>query len=365
MRFYFFAIVCFVLITTYVLFYFYNTNNFQERPPRVSQETGANRTKNVIFLVLDGVGAKYLQGIDSGSLSLNGVHVKKAELSGFFKSASAFAKAEQPFTETTSAHSIFYIGGDCNREWEDIKDCVDDSGLTTICDFYRSKGYICIMISEAGDFREARIDFDVAFYDSNFWDFQIELNSSSKELSEIAYFLETRKNIANEKKANHRNDENLYIDYSNFIIETDALLVSFMREKFPHVKFFLFSNAKGADLCGHRFNVKSYISCIEGLNNELQELLHMKDENTVFFITADHGMIFDCVKCKGYHAKDQKNIFASQIPFIYAGSEKISLRDGTAYDIMPTVFSISGFDYACSSMRYCEGNSLVVKHEAS
>lgn len=369
-RSYLLAILCILIVASVLIFYFYPVSyspNLPEQKEKGANEKKptANGTKSVLFLVLDGVGSKYLKSIDSTPLSFNGVSVEKSELHNFFGLASAFTELEQPFPETTSAHSLYYIAGNCGREWENIKDCVDDGGLTTICDFYRSQGYICIMVSEAGDFKEARLEFDVVLYDYNFWDFQVELNSTSKEASEIASFLEKRKILADSKKSGAALDENSYIEYSNFIIETDALLLSFIKENFPYAKFFLFSNAKGTDLCGHRLGVVSYVTCIEGLNLGLQKLALLRDENTALFVTADHGMAFDCLTCKGYHAKDQKNSFATQIPLIYVGTEKFHIRSGTAYDVMPTVFSVSGFDYACSSMRYCKGSSLVVRGEGS
>ncbi|MEM4598889.1 MAG: hypothetical protein QW400_04355 [Candidatus Diapherotrites archaeon] len=369
-RSYLLAVLCILIVASVLVFYFYPTsdpNKLSEQKEKGVNEKkqNATETKNVIFLVLDGVGSKYLQSFDPTPLSYNGVSVEKAELQNFFGLASAFAEVEQPFPETTSAHSLYYIAGDCGREWGNIKECVDDGGLTTICDFYRSQGYVCIMVSEAGDFKEARSEFDVVLYDYNFWDFQVELNSNSKEASEIASFLEKRKILADSKKSEAGLDGNSYIEYSNFIIETDALLISFIKENLPYAKFFLFSNAKGTDLCGHRLGVESYVACIEGLNLELQKLALLRDENTALFVTADHGMAFDCLTCKGYHAKDQKSSFAIQIPLIFVGTEKFHLHNGTAYDIMPTVFSVSGFDYACSSMRYCKGSSLVVRGEGS
>jgi|GEM_PF-1994879 len=322
--------------------------------PFYFQENEPKETKSVIFLVLDGAGAKYIEGLDAMPLEIEGAKIEKAKLLSI--ASASFTTAEQEFTETISAHSLYYIAGDCGKQWQDIKYCVDNSGTTTICDFYRSKGYLCIMVSEAGDFKEARNEFDVVLYDKGIFSFDVEVNSNSKEAVGVGEFL---KDIVKAQHEQQSSDINFYVMYSAFIIETDAKLVKFMREKFPSKKFFLFSNAKGIDLCGHKLGLEAYISCIEGLDATLSSLANSRDSNTIIFITADHGMVFDCANCKGHHADSPENPYAREIPLILFGSNAL-LRKGTASDIMATVFEISGFPNACAEMRYCEGKSLLV-----
>ncbi|MEM4663164.1 MAG: hypothetical protein QXM75_04030 [Candidatus Diapherotrites archaeon] len=332
--------------------------NNQNRPYDIN-------TKNVVFLVIDGLGARYIESLGDNDVVLDGIIVEKANFGAFFGSNYSATTVEQIFTETISAHSLYYIAGDCNKQWGDIKSCVDDTGITTICDLYKSNGYICIMVSEAGDFREARNEFDVVFYDSNFWEFKVELNSQRPEAYKIADFLSSRINKADGLKSYKSSEVGSFVDYSFFIIETDVLLIEFIRENLPSTKFFIFSNAKGIDLCGHKLNPKDYLSCIEGLGSKLSELQRIADENTVLFVTADHGMVFNCLQCRGHHTDASNNHFAREIPFIYIGNQKVELQSGLAYDIMPTVFELSGFSGACNLMRYCKGNSLVVNYYGS
>ena len=331
------------------------TSLFLQKP--VSEEP-----KSVFILVLDGVGASYLENLSEHQIMLDGVFLKKARLKSIERFYSKSAVLEQPFTKTTAAHSLYYIAGDCGRQWDSIKECVDDFGIASVCDFYRSKGYLCIMVSEAGDFKEARNEFDVVLYDNDLFDFRVQLNSSSEEAKEVASFLrEQAKNAANYKL--QERDVNFFVLYSAFIIDTDYKLIKFLQGRFPEKEFFLFSNAKGTDKCAHNLSASEYINCIEGLDSYLKPLVKkLADSNVLFFITADHGMAFDCLQCNGHHASKPYTVFAKQIPFIFVSDENIFLIDGTAYDLMPSVFELSGFSNACTEMRYCKGNSLIMHY---
>jgi len=343
----------FLLLALLLLFF---TSLFLQKP--VLEEP-----KSVFILVLDGVGASYLENLSEQQIMLDGVFLRKARLESIESFYSKSAVLKQPFTKTTAAHSLYYISGDCGRQWDSIKDCVDDSGIVSICDFYRSKGYLCIMVSAAGDFREARNEFDVALYDNDLFDFRVQLNSNSDEAKEVAGFLREQAKKATSYKL-RKKDANFFVLYSAFIIDTDYELIKFLRKRFPEMKFFLFSNAKGTDKCGHNLSALEYVKCIEGLDSYLKPLAdNLADSNVLFFITADHGMAFDCLQCNGHHASKpySETVFAKRIPFIFVSNENASLMDGTAYDLMPSVFELSGFSNACAEMRYCEGNSLVVR----
>jgi hypothetical protein len=316
-------------------------------------------TKSVFVLIIDGMGAAYIEGFDTEPLIFDGTMLEKARLSSLERFFGKSAIVTQEFTETTSAHSLYYIAGDCGKRWQAIKKCVDDYGVTSICDFYRSKGYLCVMVSEAGDFREARNEFDVVLYDNGLFDFKVELNSNSEEAKTVAKFLEACAKKAS-RYALAEQDVNFFVRYAAFILDTDAELIKFMRKNFPEKKFFLFSNAKGIDLCGHKLSAKHYVSCIANLDHYLAQLTELRDSNTLFVVTADHGMAFDCLTCNGHHAgkPHSETPYAKRIPFILVSDDNISLMDGSAYDIMPTILELSGFKDACRMMRYCEGYAL-------
>lgn len=326
------------------------------------QEPKQVEPKSVFVLVLDGVGASYLENLSEQQVMLDGVFLKKARLKSIERFYSKSAVLEQPFTETTAAHSLYYIAGDCGKRWNSIKECVDDYGIVSICDFYKSKGYLCIMVSEAGDFKEARNEFDVVLYDNALFDFKVQLNGNSTEAKEVAGLLEQQVKKASDYKLQEK-DANFFVRYSAFVIDTDYKLINFLQTHFPDKRFFLFSNAKGTDKCAHTLSATEYIKCIEGLDSHIKPLAEkLAHSNILFFITADHGMAFDCLQCNGHHANKPYNetVFARKIPLIFVSDMNTSLINGTAYDLMPSVFELSGFNNACKEMRYCEGNSLVV-----
>ncbi len=324
---------------------------------------GSNNYASVLVLVLDGVGANYLEGIAQEELWLDGIALEKAKLE-LPEEYMHYAVLEQPYPKTIAAHSLFYIAGDCGKRWDDIEYCVDDYGIVSICDAYRAKGYLCIMVSEAGDFKDARKEFDVALYDAGLFNFKVELNSKSSYAKLVAEFLKERISEASNYKLKDK-DANFFINYSKFIIDTDLKLINFMRKNMPEKKFFIFSNAKGTDRCGHELNAIEYTNCIQGLSDSLRKIaLASLDSNIIMVITADHGMVFDCLACSGHHSSEpySDSVFAKQIPFIVISDKNFSLANGTAYDLMPSIFELSGLTNACNEMRYCKGSSLVRSH---
>ncbi len=313
---------------------------------------GRDETKSVFILVADGVGARYLDFFETAEpKALDGTELEKASVPvlNSLKEKSLYSILEVRFPETTSSHSVFYIAGDCGREWENTKSCVDNAGITSLCDVARLEGHLCVMASEGGDFREARSEFDVAFFDAGKWDFRVERNSDTPEAVAVEEFFRGKAGEA-------RDREGTLEEYSAFILKADAGFLEFMEARFPEKKFVLFSNAKGVDLCGHQRDAAGYAECIERIDYDLNAVLAFLSPDTVFALTADHGMAFECSECRGAHAGVPFNSAAEslEIPLIVLNTRDGKLESTDSSMLVPVVFSAAGIPDACEKMRYCE-----------
>ena len=73
----------------------------------------SSQTKSVLVLVIDGMGAAYIEGLDAEPLVFDGAVLEKARLGSLERFFDKSAIVSQEFTETISAHSLYYIAGDC------------------------------------------------------------------------------------------------------------------------------------------------------------------------------------------------------------------------------------------------------------
>jgi len=313
------------------------------------------RTESVFILAADGLGAEYMDFFEGDSpRALDGSTLEKAETPflNSLREKAIYSKLKTRFPETTASHSVFYIAGDCGKEGDAIKNCVDNAGTVSLCDLARQNGHLCLMVSQGGDFKGARSEFDVAFFDSGKWDFFVERNSQSAEALAVEKFLK-------EKAVDGRGLEGGSLEeYSAFALGTGKGLVEFMEKEMPEKKFVVFSNAKGVDLCGHQGGAERYIECIEAFDRDINGLAaSAMNAGIVFALTADHGMAFECAGCKGAHSREPHNgtMEAMVVPLIVLGAGNGEMEGMDSSMLVPFVFSLAGFSGPCEKMRYCSG----------
>ncbi len=319
---------------------------------------GQRQTESVLILVGDGMGAKYM-GFFEGAppLAMDGSELEKAKTPVLesLKGKALYSVFRTRFPETIASHSVFYIAGDCGKQFAKVKNCVDNAGMVSICDVARANNHLCIMVSESGDFKEARSEFDVAFFDAGKWDFRVERNSNSREAIAVEEFLKSK------AVSGFDGNKNSLEEYSAFILNIDSALLEFLHKVFPEKKFVVFSNAKGVDLCGHRGNPKRYSECISEFDHDINSLIVAAEKTgTLLAITADHGMAFECTECRGSHASYPFNETAEarEIPFIVFGSKQFGrIESADSSMLVPIVFSLAGFQDSCKRMRYCSLDS--------
>ena len=307
--------------------------------------------KSIAVFVLDGTSASKITEYNTPNLEKLS---KKSLVAAFFHPV---------IPSTTESHATMYIAGDCGNAGK-AQYCVDNAGTASLCDYARMHGMLCIMVSEAGDFAQARGEFDIAFYDSGFFDFRIEQNNFSEEINELKEFFDEWKNKQNEYK-NEKEGIEKYALYSKYIIDIDNSLIKFFEEKKPEKKFLLFSNIKGTDFCGHDFNSSAYSECISFLDKDSNDLIQsiLDSDELVAAFTSDHGMAFDCPSCKGHHQESPYSLNPEvlNIPLIiYAGKDKAGTikENSNSFDLMPSLFYYAGLTDSCTKMRYCKGKIL-------
>ncbi|MEW6295118.1 MAG: hypothetical protein AB1467_02365 [Candidatus Diapherotrites archaeon] len=320
--------------------------------PSVSQNSynGIPAQKSIAVFVLDGTPASKI----TKSITPNLEKLSEKSLT---------AESFHPvIPSTTESHSIMYIAGDCGNAGK-AQNCVDNAGMTSLCDYARLHGMLCVMASEAGDFKQARSEFDIAFYDSGFFDFRIEVNSFNEDTSLLKDFFEGWEN----KTGEYRSESGIqkYAFYSKYIIDVDNALIKFFEEELNGRKFLLFSNIKGNDFCGHDFNETAFTQCISILDKDSGQLIQtvLDSNGLVAAFTADHGMAFECPECKGHHAEPPYSLSPEvmDIPLIiYDGKDFGAIEtSANTFDLMPSMFYYAGLPDSCSSrMRYCKGKIL-------
>jgi len=341
-KFYVSILIFFILI--FFIFWLFN----QLIPQQSFAEAPAQ--KSIAVFVLDGTSASKIT--ESNTPNLDKLSEKSLTAESF----------HPVIPSTTESHSTMYIAGDCGNP-EKAQNCVDNSGIASLCDYARLHGMLCVMASEAGDFEQARKEFDIAFYDSGFFDFRIELNSFNEDTSLLKDFFEEWKN----KEKNYNTEKKgieKYALYSKYIVDVDNALIKFFEEKLNGKKFLLFSNIKGDDFCGHDFNDSAYSECISLLDKDSSQLIQtiLDSNELVAAFTADHGMDFDCPECKGHHTQPPYSLSPEvlNIPLIiYDGKDAGMIKENSnSFDLMPSLFYYAGLPDSCSRMRYCKGKIL-------
>ncbi len=322
-----------------ILVFVFSSTAFLFHPP---QKEKIHLKKNVFVLVFDGLSASYLNEAPYlGSMEYETMRVN--------------------FPSTTPSHAGMLIAGDCGAEKEYVKNCVDDPGIVSACDFVRDAGGICLMVSEAGDFREGRNEFDLAFHDKGLGDWEMEVNSPGVSELNLETFFISWKNKYREY-VEEKNEVEKYALYSKYVLDLDLALLKHLEENFPGQRFLLFSNAKGIDSCGHNGNEEQYRECIAELDEDAKELADylQRTEGLVSVFTADHGMFFPCAECRGTHSREPASLSEEVllVPAIFFGEQPENWGEGKSFDLMPAIFSLAGAENACERMKYCKGNSL-------
>lgn len=344
------ALVALILILVYYLF------------GSITEETDS---KNIAVFFFDGTGSNYLSVYpELVPEALNEQSLLKAStpnLEGFAEKGIT-GEISVNFPSTTKSHAATYIAGGC--AFSNPKNCVDEFGIVSFCDLGKRYGYSCIMVSQGGDFQEALGEFDIVFHDSSFNEYEVIVNKRTAFTNSMeSFFLSWKEKLNYYIPSSDEDKVEKYSLYSAFLIELDAELIDYLEKNFPEEKYILFSNIKGNDSCGHNTNATGYVECIERTDSALQGLIEVigVQEDLISVISADHGMAFDCLLCKGHHESPPYNSMPESltVPFIlHGGGRGKMIQEMNSFDFFPTVFGYAGINDSCGKMRYCRGKDL-------
>lgn len=101
---------------------------------------------------------------------------------------------------------------------------------------------------------------------------------------------------------------------------------------------FIMLNMANGDMVGHTGDINAAIKSIEAVDLALGKLLDtIKEKGGEALILADHGNAEEMLSAEGNISTKHST---NPVPFIYVGTQNISLKNGTLVDVAPTVLKL-------------------------
>jgi len=272
--------------------------------------TNNQTLQNFVLIILDGAGEKYI----SQTLSPNLLRFKHR---GFYAE-----NMRVRIPSTTQSHSIMYTSRyEPDYDWSALANSVSFENQT-IFDSARNADHLVLGVLGKGDTYDATLKFDAILYDK---DNDLEEFSSDLLYREgiPAPLLEIFKSHNNLSEYQHKPAPNKYINYNQWV--ADSLRATIRAATNQSKPFIFISNMPGTDFSAHELAEPGYYDTYQAADEEVAEIFNTLFEenlfqNTLFIVTADHGMCFkDTSHGRVGHHSYCKEDEAFVIPFIVTG----------------------------------------------